>query len=63
MVRKFFWTICFFSIVGCSGKRQSATEINSDTIPTVEVAEDVNIRPADKHVPFYDEIEKYDNAL
>ena len=29
----------------------------------MEVAEDVNIRPADKHVPFYDEIEKYDNNL
>ena len=37
--------------------------MNSDTIPAVEVAEDVNIRPANKHVPFYDEIEKYDNNL
>ena len=37
--------------------------MNSDTIPAVEVAEDVNIRPANKHVPLYDEIEKYDNNL
>ena len=29
----------------------------------MEVAEDVNIRPADKHVPFYNEIGKYDNNL
>ena len=63
MMRKLLWTICLFSIVGCSGKKQSTTEIGGDTIPTVEVAEDVNIRPADKHVPFYDEIEKYDNNL
>ena len=63
MMRNFFWTICFFSIVGCSGKKQSTTEMNSDTISVVEVAEDVNIRPADKHVPFYDEIGKYDNNL
>ena len=63
MMRKLLWTICLFSIVGCSGKKQAATEMNSDTIPAVEVAEDVNIRPANKHVPFYDEIEKYDNNL
>ena len=63
MMGKLLWTICLFSIVGCSGKKQAATEMNSDTIPAVEVAEDVNIRPANKHVPFYDEIEKYDNNL
>ena len=63
MIRKFLWTICLFLIVGCSGKKQSVTEMNSDTIPAMEVVEDVNIRPADKHVPFYDEIEKYDNNL
>ena len=63
MMRNIFWTICLLSIVSCSGKKQSAAEAVSDTIPTVEVAEDVNIRPADKHVPFYDEIEKYDNNL
>ena len=62
-MRNIFWTICLLSIVSCSGKKQSAAEAVSDTIPTVEVAEDVNIRPADKHVPFYDEIEKYDNNL
>ena len=69
-MRNIFWTICLLSIVSCSGKKQScsgkkqsAAEAVSDTIPTVEVAEDVNIRPADKHVPFYDEIGKYDNNL
>ena len=55
--------LCIALSVSCSGKKQSAAEAVSDTIPTVEVAEDVNIRPADKHVPFYDEIEKYDNNL
>ena len=55
--------MCIALSVSCSGKKQSAAEAVSDTIPTVEVAEDVNIRPADKHVPFYDEIEKYDNNL
>ena len=63
MMRNIFWTICLLSIVSCSGKKQSAAEVVSDTIPTVEVAEDVNIRPADKHVPFYNEIGKYDNNL
>ena len=63
MMRNIFWTICLLSIVSCSGKKQSAAEAVSDTIPTVEVAEDVNIRPADKHVPFYNEIGKYDNNL
>ena len=62
-MRNIFWTICLLSIVSCSGKKQSAAEAVSDTIPTVEVAEDVNIRPADKHVPFYNEIGKYDNNL
>ena len=55
--------MCIALSVSCSGKKQSAAEAVSDTIPTVEVAEDVNIRPADKHVPFYDEIGKYDNNL
>lgn len=63
MKNSFYLLLCIALSVSCSGKKQSAAEAVSDTIPTVEVAEDVNIRPADKHVPFYDEIEKYDNNL
>ena len=63
MMRKLLWTICLFSMMSCSSKKQSTTGIESDTIPAVGVVEDVNIRPADKHVPFYDEIDKYDNNL
>ena len=63
MKNSFYLLLCIALLVSCSGKKQSAAEAVSDTIPTVEVAEDVNIRPADKHVPFYDEIEKYDNNL
>ena len=63
MKKSFYLLLCIALSVSCSGKKQSAAEAVSDTIPTVEVAEDVNIRPADKHVPFYDEIEKYDNNL
>ena len=63
MKKSFYLLLCIALSVSCSGKKQSAAEAVSDTISTVEVAEDVNIRPADKHVPFYDEIEKYDNNL
>ena len=63
MKNSFYLLLCIALSVSCSGKKQSAAEAVSDTIPTVEVAEDVNIRPADKHVPFYDEIGKYDNNL
>ena len=63
MKNSFYLLLCIALSVSCSGKKQSAAEAVSDTIPTVEVAEDVNIRPADKHVPFYDEIDKYDNNL
>ena len=63
MKNSFYLLLCIALSVSCSGKKQSAAEAVSDTIPTVEVAEDVNIRPADKYVPFYDEIEKYDNNL
>ena len=63
MKNSFYLLLCIALSVSCSGKKQSAAEAVSDTISTVEVAEDVNIRPADKHVPFYDEIEKYDNNL
>lgn len=63
MKNSFYLLLCIALSVSCSGKKQSAAEAVCDTIPTVEVAEDVNIRPADKHVPFYDEIEKYDNNL
>lgn len=54
---------CIFLIVGCSSKKPSTAAIDKDTNPEVEVAEDVNIRPADMHVPFYDEIGRYDNNL
>ena len=63
MKNSFYLLLCIALSVSCSGKKQSAAEAVSDTIPTVEVAEDVNIRPADKYVPFYDEIGKYDNNL
>ena len=63
MKNSFYLLLCIALSVSCSGKKQSAAEAVSDTISTVEVAEDVNIRPADKYVPFYDEIEKYDNNL
>ena len=63
MKNSFYLLLCIALLVSCSGKKQSAAEAVSDTIPTVEVAEDVNIRPADKYVPFYDEIGKYDNNL
>ena len=54
---------CIFLFVSCSGKKQSAAGIDKDTIPVADVAANVNIRPADKHVPFYNEIGKYDNNL
>ena len=63
MKNSFYLLLCIALSVSCSGKKQSAAEAVCDTIPTVEVAEDVNIRPADKHVPFYNEIGKYDNNL
>ena len=63
MKNSFYLLLCIALSVSCSGKKQSAAEAVSDTIPTVEVAEDVNLRPADKQVPVNDEIEKYDNNL
>ena len=60
----FLLSLCFICLfVSCSGKKQSAAGFDKDTIPVVDVAANVNIRPADKHVPFYNEIGKYDNNL
>ena len=58
-----FFLCCIFFFVGCSGKKQSAAGFDKDTIPVVDVTANVNIRPVDKHVPFYNDIGKYDNNL
>ena len=48
---------------GCSRKKQVDSSASDATTDTLAYTDSINIRPADIHVPFYDEIERYDNNL